>query len=176
VEDLIRSTGFFRNKTKSLLGAAGRIVDAFDGSVPDTMDDLLSLPGVARKTANVVLGNAFGKNVGVVVDTHVGRLSRRIGLSEHEDPIKVERDLMKLFPSEEWTNLSHRLIEHGRRVCDARRPRCGQCVLGPDVCRSHIPEDAQLPAGDPAVTRRAGNPGGPLSPTVAKSPRSRRRG
>lgn len=144
VEDLIRSTGFFRNKTKSILGASRRIVDEFGGAVPDSMDELLTLPGVARKTANVVLGNAFGKNEGVVVDTHVGRLSRRIGLSDHEDPVRVERDLIRLFPREEWTDLSHRLIEHGRRICSAQKPKCENCILGADACRSY-PENPPGP-------------------------------
>jgi endonuclease-3 len=140
VEDLIRSTGFFRNKTKSLLGASIRIRDEYGGRVPDTMADLLTLPGVARKTANVILGNAFGKNEGVVVDTHVGRLARRIGLSGHTDPVKVEKDLMKHFPRAEWTNLSHRLIDHGRRVCVARWPRCLECTIGKAGCRSYEPD------------------------------------
>ena len=129
VEELIRTTGFYRNKAKSLLGASRAIVNDFAGDVPDTMDDLLQLPGVARKTANVVLGNAFDKNVGVVVDTHIGRLSRRLGFTEHDDPKKVERDLMALFPQQTWTMLAHLLIHHGRAICVARKPRCDDCAL-----------------------------------------------
>jgi len=135
VEDMIRSTGFFRNKTRSLLGMANAVVDRHDGEIPDTMDELVELPGVGRKTANVVLGNAFGKDVGVVVDTHVGRLSRRLGLTRHDDPVKVEQDLMKLFPQKTWTGLAHVLIFHGRAVCKAPRSRCAQCALA-DLCPS----------------------------------------
>lgn len=129
LEERVRTTGFFRNKAKSIRGAALAIVQDHDGNVPDTMDDLLKLPGVARKTANVVLGNAFGKNIGVVVDTHVGRLSIRLGWTEHTDPKKVERDLMTLFPKKNWTMLSHLLIHHGRGPCRARNPRCDECAL-----------------------------------------------
>jgi len=136
ITELIRSTGFFNNKTKSLLGASDRLEETYGGEVPDTMEELLTLPGVARKTANVILGTWFGKNVGVVVDTHVSRLSRRMRLTRQTDPVRIEQDLMKLFPRKEWTDLSHRLITHGRRVCIARLPKCGDCVLGPDLCPS----------------------------------------
>jgi len=129
VEELIRSTGFFRNKAKNIIGASRRIVDEFGGEVPHTMDDLLTLPGVARKTANVVLGNAFDTNVGVVVDTHVGRLSYRLGLTREQTPAKVERDLIRRFDAEQWTRLAHLLIAHGRAVCSARRPDCDGCKL-----------------------------------------------
>jgi endonuclease-3 len=135
VEDLIRSTGFFRNKTKNLLGMAGGVLDHFGGHIPSTMEELVTLPGVGRKTANVILGTAFKKPAGVVVDTHVGRLSRRLGLTRLTDPVKVESVLMKLFPQKNWTLLSHLLIFHGRRVCVARRPRCAECVLN-DLCPS----------------------------------------
>jgi endonuclease-3 len=135
LENLIKSTGFFRNKTKSLLGMSGALVERHEGSVPSTMDDLVKLPGVGRKTANVVLGNAFDINEGVVVDTHVGRLSVRLGLTNETDPVRVEQALMKLFPQDDWTLLSHLLIFHGRRVCIARSPRCESCVLA-DVCPS----------------------------------------
>ncbi len=135
LEELIKSTGFFRNKTKSLLGMSAAVVDRHGGSVPSTMDELVQLPGVGRKTANVVLGNAFGMNEGVVVDTHVGRLSVRLGLTNETDPVKVEQALMPLFPREDWALLSHLLIFHGRRVCVARGPRCGECVLN-DICPS----------------------------------------
>jgi len=129
VEALIRSTGFYRNKTKSIQGAARRIVETHGGAVPETMEALTALPGVARKTANCVLGNAFGKNVGVVVDTHVKRLAGRLGFTEHADPVKVERDLMARFPRRDWTLLSHLLIAHGRAVCKARAPACERCLL-----------------------------------------------
>ncbi len=135
VEEMIRSTGFFRNKTKSLLGMANAVVDRHEGRVPDEMDALVKLPGVGRKTANVVLGNAFGKNVGVVVDTHVKRLSTRLGLTSQKDPNRIEQDLMKLLPREEWTDLSHLFIYHGRAVCKAPRPLCDECVLS-DICPS----------------------------------------
>lgn len=135
VEGVIKTTGFFRAKTRSLIGMAAALIDRFDGAVPRTIADLTSLPGVGRKTANVVLGNAFGENHGVVVDTHVGRVSRRLALTVQEDPIKVEKDLMVLFPKKNWTLLSHLLIFHGRRICVARRPKCGACVLN-DLCPS----------------------------------------
>ncbi len=135
VEDLVKPTGFFRNKTRNLLGMAGALLDRFGGSVPDRMEDLVTLPGVGRKTANVVLGTSFDKPAGVVVDTHVGRVSRRLGLTRLSDPVKVEGILIKLFPRKNWTLLSHLLIFHGRRVCVARRPRCADCVLN-DLCPS----------------------------------------
>lgn len=135
VEGLIRSTGFFRSKTKSLIGMATAIVKRHEGRVPEAMSDLVELPGVGRKTANVVLGNAFGANVGVVVDTHVGRVSRRLGMTREEDPVKVEQDLMALFSREQWTMLAHLFIEHGRGTCVARKPRCSDCVLN-DLCPS----------------------------------------
>lgn len=135
LEDLIRSTGFYKNKAKSLQQTSASIVEKFDGKVPDTMEDLTSLRGVGRKTANVVLGNAFGKNEGVVVDTHVGRLSRRLGLTKHEDPVKVEQDLMKIVPKADWTVISHEMISHGRALCKAQRPKCEICPLA-DLCPS----------------------------------------
>lgn len=135
LEELIKSTGFFRNKTKSLLGMSNAIAEEHGGKVPGTMDELVKLPGVGRKTANVVLGNAYDKNEGVVVDTHVGRVSKRLGLTRQTDPVKVEQDLMKLFPNDRWTMLSHLLIEHGRRICEARRPKCESCFLS-DICPS----------------------------------------
>lgn len=135
LENLIRSTGFFRNKTKSLLGMSAAVAERHRGNVPSTMNELVDLPGVGRKTANVVLGNAFGINEGIVVDTHVGRLSVRLAFTNETDPVKVEQALMPLFPREDWTLLSHLLIFHGRRVCVARVPRCESCVLA-DVCPS----------------------------------------
>ena len=133
LETLIHSTGFYRNKAKNIQGACQMIVEEFNGTVPQTMPELLKLPGVARKTANVVLANAFGINLGVTVDTHVKRLSRRLGLTSHEDPTKIERDLMKLLPQEDWENWSIRLIYHGRAVCPARNPACDRCELV-DLC------------------------------------------
>ena len=131
VEKIIMSTGFYRNKTKSILGAARVLMEDFDGKVPETMDELLTLPGVARKTANVVLGSAYGKNEGFVVDTHVMRLSQRLKLTRNTEPQKIEPDLMAKLPREKWTQLGHQLIWHGRRVCFARKPNCGECALAP---------------------------------------------
>ena len=129
LEKAIRSTGFYRNKTKSIRAAMRAIVEKHGGKVPDTMEKLCALPGVGRKTANVVLGNAFHKNEGIVVDTHVIRLSQRLGLTKHKDPEKIERDLMKLASREHWTDWSHWLIWHGRRRCYARGPDCSQCEV-----------------------------------------------
>ncbi|MGD2108817.1 MAG: endonuclease III [Phycisphaerae bacterium] len=133
IEALIHSTGFFRQKTKSIRGACRKIVEEFGGKVPDTMDDLVTLPGVARKTANVVLGSGLGKNEGVVVDTHVGRLATRLGLTwsskNSKDAVKIERDLIEIIPRKEWTFLGHALIWHGRRICPARKPDCERCTL-----------------------------------------------
>ena len=129
LENAIKSTGFFRNKTKSIRAATAAIARKFSGKVPSTMEELRELPGVGRKTANVVLGNAFGKNEGIVVDTHVIRLSQRLGLTQHKDPEKIERDLMKLVPREHWTDWSHWLIWHGRRRCYARKPDCSNCEV-----------------------------------------------
>jgi len=128
VEDIIRSTGFFRAKTNSLLGLSQAICDHFRGEVPDRLSQLVTLPGVGRKTANVVLGNAFAIP-GITVDTHVGRLSRRMGFTVEEDPVKVEQDLMQLFPRKTWTQMSHVMIWHGRRRCHSRRPACGACPV-----------------------------------------------
>ena len=135
LEPLIRSTGFFRNKAKSLVGAARRIVADFHGQVPDTMEALLSLPGVARKTANVVLGVWYQKALGVVVDTHVQRISQRLQLTRHADPKRIELDLMRLLPERDWIDVSHLLIWHGRRLCRARQPRCRECPLE-SLCRA----------------------------------------
>ena len=135
VEEIIKSTGFFRNKAKSIIGMAGAVADKHGGQVPSVMEDLVLLPGIGRKTANVVLGNAFSINDGVVVDTHIARLSNRLGLTRESDPVKIEQELMKLFPRESWTMLAHLLIWHGRRVCDAKKPRCGECTLAP-MCPS----------------------------------------
>ena len=135
LEQEIRPTGFFRNKTKSVIGASKAIVEKFGGEVPRTMEEMLTLPGVARKTANVVLGTAYGIPSGIVVDTHVLRLSRRLELTKHEDPKNVEQDLMKILPKDKWIQFSHQLIWHGRRVCVARNPKCIQCNLE-SICNS----------------------------------------
>jgi len=135
LENLVRSTGFYRNKAKNIQAACSLIVTKFGGQVPKVMEQLLQLPGVARKTANVVLAHAYGINTGVTVDTHVKRLSQRLGLTEYTDPIRIERDLMRLLPQEEWENWSIRLIYHGRAICKARNPACNACVLA-DICPS----------------------------------------
>jgi endonuclease III len=131
----IKSTGFYRNKAKNLRGAAQRLITSYGGEVPRTMEELLTLPGVARKTANVVLGNAYVVVVGFVVDTHIGRLARRFGWTTSEDPARVEQDLMRIIPRKDWLDLSHMLIYHGRAVCTARKPSCATCTLA-DLCPS----------------------------------------
>src|SRR6184192_2995214 len=131
----IHSTGFFRNKTRSIVGMAQALIERHGGTVPDTMEQLVQLPGVGRKTANVVLGTWFGKNEGIVVDTHVQRLATLLGLTKQRDPVKIERDLMTLVPRDKWTWFSHTLILHGRRVCIARRPKCDVCVIN-QLCPS----------------------------------------
>lgn len=133
LEPDVRSTGFFRNKAKSIVGAAGKVAAEFGGRVPQTMEELLTLPGVARKTANVVLGAAYGKASGVVVDTHVFRVSRRLDVTRQNTPEKIEQDLMKVIPREKWIEFSHQLIWHGRKLCLARKPRCPDCLLD-EVC------------------------------------------
>jgi endonuclease III len=135
LEPDIRSTGFFRNKSKSVVGAAKKIVTDFGGEVPCDMDQLLTLPGVARKTANVVLGTWFKKNEGVVVDTHVFRISRRLELTQNDDPRKIEQDLIKIIPRDKWTDFSHQVIWHGRKLCIARRPKCADCLLE-NICHA----------------------------------------
>ena len=137
LENDIRSTGFYRNKAKAIQGAAKVLSDKYDGCVPDRIEDLIALPGVARKTANVVLGNAYGIASGVVVDTHVARLSRRLGLTEHEQPEKIERDLIELVPKNDWISFAHLMIYHGRRVCKARKPLCEECVIE-QLCPSSL--------------------------------------
>jgi endonuclease-3 len=129
LEQDIRPTGFFRNKTKSIMGAAKALIERFGGQVPRTMEEMLTIPGAARKTANVVLGTAYGIASGVVVDTHVQRLSNRLELTRHEDPKKIEQDLMRIIPKERWISFSHQIIWHGRRVCHARNPKCAECNL-----------------------------------------------
>lgn len=139
LETLIHSTGFYHNKAKNIKATAQMLVEKYDGQVPEMMAQLLELPGVARKTANVVLAHAFGLNIGVTVDTHVKRLSQRLGLTVHTDPLKIERDLMLLLPQVDWENWSIRLIYHGRAVCLARNPQCDQCILA-DLCPSEQTE------------------------------------
>jgi endonuclease-3 len=135
METDVKQTGFFRNKARAVITCAQAIVERHGGEVPRTMDELVELPGVGRKTANVVLGNAFGTPAGVVVDTHVGRVSGRLGLTSNADPVKIEEDLVALLPRKEWTVFAHRLIYHGRETCIARKPLCGECVLN-DICPS----------------------------------------
>jgi len=170
LEQLIRTTGFFRNKSKSIRGASQRLVEAFGGTVPRTMEELLTLPGVARKTANVVLGVGHGLAEGIVVDTHVQRVARRLGLSRGKNPVEIERDLMRQVPRDQWILFSHLLIFHGRRVCLARKPRCQacavfeQCPSGPYYVRGKVPpwdrraaapaKPARKPAAKKAVARR----------------------
>lgn len=135
LEREIKSTGFFRNKAKAITGAAQALVERHGGQVPDSMEQLVELPGVGRKTANVVLGSAFGQNSGIVVDTHVARVSGRLGLTAQSDPLKIEADLMKLIPQKDWTGFAHRLILHGRNICVARKPKCSECLLN-ELCPS----------------------------------------
>ena len=133
VEEIVRPTGFYHQKTRSIMAAARIVLEEFDGRVPDTMEGLMRLPGVARKTANIVIANAYGKVEGIAVDTHVFRLAHRFGLTDEKDPDKVERDLCALLPREEWYAVNYRFIDHGRAVCTAKRPACGACALS-DVC------------------------------------------
>jgi endonuclease-3 len=135
LERLVKSTGFYRNKAKNIRAACQRIITEYGGAVPARMEDLVTLPGVARKTANVVLAHGFGINGGVTVDTHVKRITRLLALTQHTDPVKIERDLMKLLPQPDWENWSIRLVYHGRAVCNARNPNCGACALA-DLCPS----------------------------------------
>ncbi len=144
VQEIIRSTGFFRNKAKNIVGMARGVVEEHDSEIPRTMEELTGLPGIGRKTANVILGNAFGIDEGVVVDTHVKRLSGRLGLTEETTPVKIERDLIDLFPEERWTMLAHCLIWHGRAVCDARSPQCAECVVS-HLCPSSRAGGEQAP-------------------------------
>jgi len=157
LEDDIRATGYFRQKTKWLRGTMEMLIEEFDGKVPRRLEDLIRLPGVARKTANVV-ATELGETQGIVVDTHVGRLSQRLGLTKQDDPVKIERDLMKIVPREHWGIFPHLLIWHGRRVCLARRPRCEECVLN-DLCPSsrveREPREARRPRRKPGRSRRS---------------------
>lgn len=150
LEQKVHSTGFFRMKAKNLIGMARAVVDKHGGEVPATMAELVELPGVARKTANVVLGTALGKNEGVVVDTHVARLAQRLGLTEATDPVEIEQDLMKLVPRDQWTIFAHRLIWHGRRVCTAKNPDHEHCSLAPLCPSATLIPATQVKARRPA--------------------------
>jgi endonuclease III len=138
IEDKIRTAGFYHNKAKSIQGAARKVVAEFGGKIPETLAELITLPGVARKTANVVLGVSFGKAEGVVVDTHVFRIARRLGLAKGDTPQKVEQELMRILPQERWIGFSHQIIQHGRQVCEARKPKCDRCSLEQLCGRIHI--------------------------------------
>ena len=161
LEPMIFKSGFYRNKAKSLIGMARALVERHGGEVPRTMEELVALPGVARKTANVVLGSALGINAGIVVDTHVTRLAQRLGLTTNTDPVKIEQDLMVLVPREQWTELAHRLIWHGRRVCHAKQPDCNHCLLAP-ICPSAMlvsVAKAPRPPKSPRPPSRRSRPG-----------------
>jgi endonuclease-3 len=148
LEPMIFSTGFYRNKARSLIGMARAVVERHGGEIPQTMEGLVDLPGVARKTANVVLGSALGKNEGIVVDTHVTRLAQRLGLTTHTDPVKIEQDLMAVVPRDQWSIFAHRLIWHGRRVCHARKPDCEHCTLAPLCPSAGLAAEAMPPHAD----------------------------
>jgi len=159
LEKLIQSTGFFRNKTKNIIGAGRALTERYRGRVPDTMEDLLTLPGVARKTANVILGTWFQKNEGVVVDTHIGRLAHRLGLTwrskDTKDAVRIEQDLMEVFPRPQWTYAGHALIWHGRKVCTARKPNCQDCTLSA-MCPSAFSFDGRPDLKKPRPPEQSG--------------------
>jgi endonuclease III len=174
LEQAVKSTGFFRNKAKNIKACCRVLVDEHGGQVPRTLDELVKLPGVGRKTGNVVLGTAYGIASGVVVDTHVTRLSRRMGLTVETDAVKIERDLMEQLPPREWVALSHRMIQHGRRVCTARNPRCDQCALG-DICpRIGVVSPTKRGGLDSKAKRRHAKRPKP-KPMATKPPRSAKR-
>ncbi len=161
LEEIIHSTGFFRNKARSIIGAGQRLCDEYGGEVPEAMEQLLTLPGVARKTANVVLGTWFGKNEGVVVDTHVFRIAHRLGLAPKKNPALTEKRLMALLPRREWADFSHRVIHHGRAVCSARNPTCSSCTLETMCPKNGVEPSGTRPAASAnAPRRRAGAAGG----------------
>jgi len=169
LEPMIRSTGYFRMKAKYLIEMARAVVERHGGQVPETMDELCALPGVARKTANVVLGCAFGKNEGFIVDTHVTRLAARLGLTQETDPVKIEPDLMGLVPRDQWTHFANRLIWHGRRVCEAKQPNCEQCTLAP-LCPSFgtfAAEAEPAPAPAKGAAKGAAKPAKDAKPAKA---------
>ena len=157
METDVKQTGFFRNKAKAVIACGKAIVERHGGEVPRTMDDLTALPGVGRKTANVVLGNAFHTPAGIVVDTHMTRVSGRLGLTANADPVKIEEDLVALLPKSEWTAFAHRIIDHGREICDARRPRCPECILN-DICPSADLGEERPAAAKPAKTVKPAKP------------------
>ena len=163
LEELIRPTGFFRAKAKSVIGLSTALRDRFDGEVPGRLEDLVTLPGVGRKTANVVLGNAFGVP-GITVDTHFGRLARRFGWTESDDPVKVELDVAELFPKSEWTMLSHRVVFHGRRICHSRKPACGACPIA-ELCPSYGEGETDPEKAEKLLKyEKGGQPGQRLKP------------
>jgi endonuclease-3 len=173
LEQDIKQTGFYRNKAKHLREAGAQLVSRFGGAVPRTMEELISLPGVARKTANVVLGNAYGIVEGVVVDTHVARISQRLGLSAAEDPVKIEQDLMATLPRADWLDFSHLLIYHGRAICQARKPLCAECALA-ELCptgRANLGLDASASATSGATS---GATSAPVAPATASTTASRK--
>jgi endonuclease-3 len=173
METDVKQTGFFRNKAKAVINCAKAIMERHGGEVPKTMDELTALPGVGRKTANVVLGNAFGINVGVVVDTHVGRVSGRLGLTEEADAEKIEQDLMALVPQKEWTVFAHRVIYHGRETCIARKPQCEECVLN-DLCPSaEVAATTAGPASRPSSRGRSARSATPSATSPSRSRTSR---
>jgi endonuclease-3 len=172
LERLVHRSGFFRMKAKNLRAMAQALVERHGGLVPRTMEELVALPGVARKTANVILGSAFGIDAGVVVDTHVSRLAPRLGLSRETDPVKIERDLMAALPQEAWTSFAHRLIWHGRRVCHARNPACGECTLAP-LCPSAT---TVAKPGKKGLAPRAAGRGGKQAAKKGRGPRAAGRG
>ena len=176
MEKDVKQTGFFRNKAKAVIHCSKAIMERHGGEVPRTMEELVELPGVGRKTANVVLGNAFQTPVGVVVDTHVGRVSGRLGLTESADPVVIEQDLMKLLPRETWTGFANRLIYHGRETCDARKPKCDECLIN-DLCPSRqTTADRQSQPSSKARTARSARPSSPRPSRsrTLRSPRDRR--
>ncbi len=178
METDVKQTGFFRNKAKAVINCSKALVEKHGGEVPRTIEELVELPGVGRKTANVVLGNAYGINAGVIVDTHVTRLSGRLGLTKHADPVDIEQDLMKIVPRDQWTAFANRLILHGRRICIARKPDCPNCVLN-DICPSAdlLREDPASPAKSRARSARSATRSSP-SPSrsrVSQSTRGRKR-
>ncbi len=176
METAVKQTGFFRNKAKAVINCSKALVERHGGEVPKTIEELVELPGVGRKTANVVLGNAYGINAGVIVDTHVTRLSGRLAFTKHADPVDIEKDLMRLVPREEWTAFANRLILHGRRVCIARKPDCPNCVVN-DICPSAIlTDDRPSPASSKGRSARSARPSKP-SPSrtrTSQSPRGRK--
>src|SRR5687767_8392764 len=179
METDVKQTGFFRNKAKAVINCSKAIMERHGGEVPRTMEELVELPGVGRKTANVVLGNAFNTPAGVVVDTHVGRVSGRLGLTESADPVVIEQDLMKLLPREKWTQFAHRMIYHGRETCIARKPQCDACVVN-DICPSAqctpTTADRESPPSSRARTARSARPSSksPSRSRTLKSPRGRK--